>query len=1290
MNVIGGRVVLSPTDLVGFLACRHLARLELAAAHGERERPVRVDAELDLLARRGEAHEQAQLARMAAEGMSIAHIADAPETVDGLRAAEAETLEAMRRGAAVIYQAAFFDGEWRGRADFLLRTDTPSALGAWSYEVADAKLARSVKVAALLQMCEYSLHVERLQGVAPQRMHVLLGSGATETHRVADYAAYHRAARRRMVEALQVIGEETYPEPVDHCGVCRWLDRCSAQRRRDDHLSLVAGMRRDHARRLRESGVGTVARLAAAPSRRSADIGEAPWQRLRQQARLQVHERETGEQRYELLAPERDGLGLAALPEPSPGDLFFDMEGDPFVLDGGLEYLFGVVEIADDGAPRFHAFWAHDRAAEKAAFEGFVDLVMERLQRDPSLHVYHYASYEPAALKRLMGRHATREDEIDRLLRGGVLVDLYRAVAQGVRISKESYSIKKLEQFYMPRRTDAIADAAASIVAYEQWLESHDQALLDGIEAYNRRDCESTWMLRGWLEERRAELIAQGVEVPRPEAREAEPPEAVAQNAAESRERIEALCRDVPADAAERTPAEQARWLLAQLLAWHRREEKSSWWAYYARRDMSGEELLEDTEAIGGLTYLGAVRTEKRSTVHAYSFDPSQEHKLDEGDKPYDPRTGRAAGEIIAVDNDAGRLELKRGPSFDGAPHPTALIPPRPIPTPALRAALRRLADSVLDEGIDTARRYAAVCDLLLARPPRVRGTLPGLLPLLPEGHDPVASTCRLVGNLDDSCVAVQGPPGCGKTHTGAHAIVSLVQAGRRVGVSATSHRAVTNMLRAVCDVAAASGVPVRIMQRCDESQLCDAPGVRRAGGNEEVAAALAAGEADVVAGTPWLFADERLDGALDVLVVDEAGQMSLANVCASGTAARNVVLLGDPRQLAQPSQGVHPDGAEVSALDHVLAGHDTIPADRGVFLPTTRRMHPDVCGFVSDAFYESRLHAHPDTARQRLDSDVLHPTGTHIVTVEHSGNRTAAAEEVEAVRALLQRMDGARWTDARGATLDVGERDVLVVAPYNAQVKRLRSALAGRALVGTVDRFQGAEAPLTVYSMATSSAEDMPRNLEFLFSRNRLNVAVSRARCVSVLVLSPELLRVRCRTPEQLRLVNALCLYAESAQPLAVAPVRRDGIHTACPGDAAELAALHRRSSLVYEDTRELLLGRPGLFGVSPEALARGSVRIVVRDGRIAGFATLLPPQRGAAELEDLFVDPQCMRQGLGRALIEDAAACARARGVERIEVAANPNALAFYESVGFAGDERVPMEFGFGVRMSLDVRAR
>ncbi|HEV3123176.1 MAG TPA: TM0106 family RecB-like putative nuclease [Candidatus Dormibacteraeota bacterium] len=1137
MKDIDGRTILSPSDLVGFLACEHLTQLELCASRGEFERAERVDAELDLLSRLGEAHEVAHRDRLRAERGMVVEIADPAETLDGLRAAEIETLAAMRGGVPVIYQAAFFDGRWRGRADFLLRVDTPSGLGGWSYEVADTKLARSVKVAALLQMCEYSRQVARLQERAPESMHVILGDGSEETHRVADYDAYCNAARNRLEMTVAGPALDTYPEPVAHCAVCRWIDRCSGERRADDHLSLVAGMRRDHTRRLCSSGITTVAALAGAPEEPVADIGDAPWARLHQQARLQVHERTTGHQVYELLQTAAPDLGLAALPEPSDGDLFFDMEGDPFAVDGGLEYLFGITELVA-GAPQHHAFWAHSRAEEKLAFEALVDLVIDRLARDPDLHVYHYAAYEETALKKLMGRHGTREDEVDRLLRGGVLVDLYRIVTQGVRVSKEKYSLKSLEAYYMPGRDDAITDAAGSIVAYQRWIDTRDSATLDEIAAYNRRDCESTWRLREWLENRRDELATLlGHDVPRPEPRESQPSEGLALASAETAELVEQLTAGVTDDAAARDADQQARWLLAQLLDWHRREDKSAWWAYYDRCEKTDEELVEDAEAIGAITHLGEVRIEKKSTVHRYAFDATQEYKLGAGDTVHDPRTQSPCGKIVDIDGDAGILDLTRGPSLADRAHPRSLIPATPWSTAPMRQALRRIAGYVIAHGIHGPGRYHAARDLLLKRSPTLCAGLSSPS-LVGDGEDPVTATCRLVNDLDDSFLAVQGPPGCGKTYSGAHVIVDLVRRGRRVGVSATTHRAIGNLLEKMCKVAAEQRQPVRVLQRCDDDeQACSAPGIRRARNPDEVENALRTGEVDVVAGTSWLFSDARFDGILDVIVIDEAGQMSLANACAVATATHNLVLLGDPQQLAQPSQGIHPEGAERSALEHVLEGLDTIPADRGVFLPTTWRMHPDVCRFVSQTFYEGRLHAHASCSRQRIDgAGELDGTGARRVAIEHAGNRTWSPEEVAAVHEVVDRLLSARWTDGDGEEHPLGLDDILIVAPYNAQVKRIRDRLPDGARVGTVDKFQGQEAPVTIYAMATSSAEDVPRNLEFLFSRNRLNVAVSRARALSIVICSSELIGARCHTPGQLRLVNALCRYAELASPVVVA----------------------------------------------------------------------------------------------------------------------------------------------------------
>lgn len=528
---------MSPSDLVSFAVCGHLAQLERAAAANLVQKPIFADPAFDLLRERGKEHEERYLAELekAAAGISdeggprrVTRIAvDHARGLAGVEAAALETEAAMRRGDAVIYQATFLqpdgDATWRGHADFLLRVDTPSDLGAWSYEPADAKLARAAKVGAVLQLCAYAELTARIQGRLPKHVRLILGGlGRPEERlRLADFHAYYRRTKVDFLAALArgapaYPPEFTYPEPVEKCDTCNWSSACNKRLRDDDHLSLVARITRHQRAALGGLGIKTVADLAKlpiplakAPPRTSA----AALGRTREQARLQVATRDAGRLVYELLPQLAPDLGLGALPVPAPGDLFFDIEGDPFAFDDGLEYLFGVAAPGRPdaaGAPTAYAFWAHDAATEKAAFEATIDLITEARRREPGLHVFHYNHYEPTALRKLMSRHSTREAEVDDLLRNGVLVDLFRIVSQAVRAGVESYSIKKLEPLYGFSRAAELRDAGAARAALESWLElgaagSLADDIREKVRVYNLDDCLSTWRLRDWLEARRAD-----------------------------------------------------------------------------------------------------------------------------------------------------------------------------------------------------------------------------------------------------------------------------------------------------------------------------------------------------------------------------------------------------------------------------------------------------------------------------------------------------------------------------------------------------------------------------------------------------------------------------------------------------------------------------------------------------------------------------------------------------------------------------------------------------------------
>jgi len=1111
MLVHQGGTIVSASDLVNFMGCRHATNLDVANLV-TRKTFAPDDESAVLLQEKGMEHERAYLERLRSEGRSIAEISaegTLPQQVEATR-------QALRDGPDVIYQGAFLVGRWHGYSDFLLkRDDTASALGGFAYDVADTKLARSAKAKHVLQLSVYADMLAAEQGVMPPSMHVVLGTGDIATVPTVSVGHYHHFARRRFEAFVDAAPVPSTGDPCSHCTFCRWHDHCDEVWEASDHLSIVAGMGRSQTDALRASGVVDIGGLADLPAgARVQGIQPGTLARLAAQAGLQRHQRTTGERRIEILPP-ADGRGFARLPEPDEGDMFFDMEGDP-LFDGGLEYLFGIVAL-DEGVDRFHEFWAHDRDAEKSAFERTIDFMTARLARFPRAHVYHYAAYEETALKRLAMYHGTRESEVDDLLRTDRLVDLYKVVAEAIRTSEPRYSIKNMEAFYLPGgRQGEVKTAGDSIVIYERWRQLGGDAKLQEIADYNEIDCRSTRLCRDWL------LTLRPPETAWFAGRTIAPPDPVRTAA-----RVEAEERTRRLADALLTGDGDLPWrrLLVDLLEFHRREAKPTWWAMFARQEMDADELTNDAECISDLRPHPERLpwNDKKSVVHPFTFPP-QDFKMRVGDKPLRSGTLEPAGEIVSLDEDERIVELKLGPKRSAIEPGCGLIPEGPIGDKPLRAAVHRYAEDVASGG----NRYAAVGSILRRDRPRLTGRASGQQ-IVPEGEDATAGAIDALRVLDDSYLLIQGPPGAGKTYTSSQAIVALLAEGKRIGVASNSHKAINNLLAEVQAMATAQGLRVAGMKKSSrEDQMLNG-----GGWIEDVVGGTGSGVAAhhrLVAGTAWLFAREDLDQAFDHLFIDEAGQVSLANVVAMGTSARNVVLVGDQMQLSQPIKGTHPGGSGVSALDHLLEGHATVPSDQGVFLPVTRRMHPDLCRFVSNAVYEGRLEAEETTVLQRIEVDVaadpeaLAAAGLRFVDVEHAGRTQRSPEEAERLAKTHAALLGTSWTDRHGVRRRVGIEDIMVVSPYNMQVELLKRTLPDGARVGTVDKFQGQESPVVLVSMATSSGDDLPRNIEFLYSRNRMNVAISRARCLAVLFASPRLLEIPCSSIAQMELVDGLC----------------------------------------------------------------------------------------------------------------------------------------------------------------------
>jgi predicted RecB family nuclease len=1114
------RVIYSASDLAAASRCEYAL---LRAFDAKLGRGPRVAVEDELLARTaqlGDEHEQRHLDELRELSQENVAIIGRPDfTVDGLAAAAEATMRAVQRRAPVIYQAAMFDGRFAGFADFLV-------LDADEYRLRDTKLARSVKVEALLQLAAYADTLTRAGVPVASEVELVLGDGATARYRVDELLPVYesrRTALQRLLDDHHASDAAVTWENED-VRACFRCPECEIQVRAHDDLLLVAGMRVSQRARLIDSGVTTVTELAG-HSDPVPELSARTVAALTSQARLQLTPKVDGKPAYEVV----DAQPLMVLPDADKGDLFFDFEGDPlWTVDGrewGLEYLWGVLTVTDE----FHPFWAHDRASERKALVDFLAMVRKRLKRYPGMHIYHYAAYEKSTLLRLAGRYGVGENDVDDLLRNGVLVDLYPLVRKSIRVGTENYSIKSLEPLYMGNelRSGEVTTATDSITQYANYCALRDDgradeaaAVLKEIEDYNVYDCRSTRRLRDWM---MARAIESGVPPRGPQpVRDGEG------TVIELGDDLERALAKFAGDGVEPRTAEQtAVAMVAAARGYHRREDKPFWWSHFDRVNNPVDEWSDNSDVfiadqtviendwhqppkarkpqrhvrlIGSLANGGLT-----NSMYALYDPPAPAGLADDPD-----RRGFGSVTVLECDDPEVPTEVvvcerppKDGDTFDQVPF--ALTPGPPINTRPLQESIEQTALAVA-AGLPNLPPDA-VTDILLRRAPR---TISGAdLPRSDVIADDIASALQ---DLDSSYLAVHGPPGTGKTFTSAAVIARLVNDHAwRIGVVAQSHAVVENLLGGVVEAGVApdrvgkkksAGMPWRDV---DEKQY---------------ATFIADTDGCVIGGTAWDFANvsrvPRL--SLDLLVVEEAGQYSLANTIAVASSARNLLLLGDPQQLPQVSQGTHPEPVDTSALGWLIDGRHTLPAELGYFLDLSYRMHPTVCAAVSRLSYDGRLQSlRAVTTTRTLEGQL---PGVRVLTVEHDGNATDSPEEAEAIVDEIRGLLGTAWTDERG-TVPLTQQHVLVVTPYNAQVVTLRQHLDSAGLeeveVGTVDKFQGRQAPVVFVSMTASSADDVPRGIAFLLNRNRLNVAVSRAKYLAVIVQSPLLTEYLPATPDRL-----------------------------------------------------------------------------------------------------------------------------------------------------------------------------
>jgi uncharacterized protein len=1125
------------SDLSTHISCKHASQLNRRLALKEIDRIFRNDPVLDALKKRGQEHEDQYVKYLISQGKDV---------TDSSRKSFQATLDAMKAGKDVIVQGRLMYDQWEGFPDILLKVPGQSKFGNWSYEVQDTKLSRNTKTTTIIQLSFYTDLLEKMLEVSPRKFHVVMPGEIIdnpfqiEEYDLMDFKAYYSFVKNRFAELMAGSPLPTYPDEVNHCSICNWWSDCIERRRTDDHLSLVAGIRKSQIEELNKQSITTLKSFALAENLKRPDRGNFEIIVKRKlQAKIQYDGRLSMSLIHKPIYPIEEKRGFNRLPEPSTGDMYLDIEGDAFFPGGSLEYLFGIAYY-EEGKLRYKKFWAKNRLEEHHAFENVMEFILTRFKRYPNLSIYHYGAYEPSTVKRLAHRYAVAEQGLDDMLRKEKFVDLYTITRESLIASVERYSLKDIEKFTTFVRKADLREAAKArkLVESALQLKEFEKLPSETVElvcTYNEDDCLATEELHKWLEQERQKLIEQGQPILRPVLGEDPPSEELLRLEKQSKLLFESLTKNLPENRDQWQDDHRAKWLLANQLQYFRRENKSAWWEHFRLQKGEYEDLLSDRNAIVGLSFKETI-VPGDCPIQRYSF-LEQEVSLKEGDnlyiansftkeKPY----GVSCGKIVSIDNERNFVDIKKtGETADI--HPTAVHEYDIITIEKLWKAILSIASEVDFNGLSRMGDYLAAKDLLMKRKPQLTNKQEGAT--VQEGEDLVKAACRIALNLNRSILPIQGPPGTGKTFTGAKMIVELLKSKKKIGVTAVSHRVITTLFEAIYKEADKSGISAQFAHKVSEKMTLP-DWVNQLKDKQKIKKAIEATK--VVGGTAWLWADDDLRGSLDYLFVDEAGQMSLSQVLAASRAAENIILLGDPQQLEQPQRGAHPENSGVAALTHLLDGDVVMQKEKGLFLNVTRRINPAIARFTSEIFYKGELDALTELENQTIQGGTeFDGAGLFYVPVIHHSNQDRSIDEIRKIQVIVQQLllKGS-WSNAERKVTKIKEKDILIVAPYNAQVDALREALP-EIDIGTVDKFQGREAPVVIYSMASSTVQEAPRGLNFLFNPNRLNVATSRAKCICILVTSPSLFEAECNSIEQMKWVNALCRFKEMAKIVAL-----------------------------------------------------------------------------------------------------------------------------------------------------------
>ena len=1126
MKIKNNKFFVSPSDLNNFVACKYTVLNEIKYHDKEiRKSPDRANDKL--WKEMGVEHEKRHykiLKEKYKKSITIKSDLNEKDRFD-------ETVRAIQKGYDLIYHAYLIDDNLRGEADFLIKCDTKSDLGDYSYEVYDTKITRNLKPRHITQITAYSDVLGKIQKVLPEKMYLIDGSDEYHSFKTIEYIDLFNHSKKEFIKFLSNTSKEKiYPEKCSYCNLCDWKDECDKTWENDNYINLVAGSNKSQIEKLKKNKIRTVEQLSKTKlTAIDLKINAESFKKIQLQAQLQEEKRNTGEDKIVILDSDF-GKGFYKLPKPDEGDVFFDIEGYPR-MDRPFEYLHGLY-YKDKGKLKFKDLWAknYNKESEKNIFIELINFLEKRFVEYPNAHIYHYASYEKRAIRELATSYSSEFPKgnivNDDLLRKEKYVDLFSIVSQSIRTSERDLSLKSIEKFYNFKRKADIVKADDSVIKYDNWIATKNEKYKQDIIKYNEEDCISTYLLREFLVKNKPENIDWFVKQEEV-TKEGEEPNKYRRKASNklSREEVEVDLNNRLEKKKNKTNKKFVE-NLKNFIGFHWKSNKPEFWEVFDRAEKTHLELEDDTECIANSVLINdKPKVTEEGFIYSYRFN-DQNYKQKEGKSAFDAHQIKGLGTIYSIEEnfpDKNIVKILVSKRRKNIEMPSLLTLGNTMPPQVHQhdqALNKFLEDYILNNG----ENYKSIMDMLERKEPDIKNIKSGSI-LIEENKDLITQSIEIVKNLNNSYLTIQGPPGTGKTYTSAKIIIELMKAGKKVGVTSNSHEAIKTLLIAIEQQAVDQNYEFSGMRKSKSSDKHEWKFIR----NVTTGKPLNMDSYSLFAGTSWFFVDPRMNKTLDYLFIDEAGQVALGTTIANATSADNLVLIGDQMQLSQPMRAKHEGYARMSSLDFILEDDDTISIDKGVFLNVTRRLNKKICNYISTSFYDSRLTSDPitETRSVNLKLDPIKDEGLFYVPIDHNGCSQRSDEEADLVEKVFNKIVNKEYK-SENITGKISAKDIMVVAPYNAQANNIRERLKKKfkddVRVGTIDLFQGQEAKVVLISMTTSDVESLPRHKDFFFSRNRLNVAISRAECVAIIIFNQNLLLASASNIKEMKLINSFC----------------------------------------------------------------------------------------------------------------------------------------------------------------------